>query len=160
MKTGKSGFWSNLISAQVKFLKKWIHPKLGRINWKEAVNCHLLCDRLIPDWRSFWARLRIFRAFPSPPGIVGKPRFEQFAVSTCNVNVVVIYKGKKGDRKSTWQLQRRGEQKPSAAAYGTRLRSRRRGRSRSRRRGWCRSWWGGRMTLEGFEFLFDVLDGE
>ena len=37
MKTGKSGFWSNLISAQVKFLKKWIHPKLGRIDWKETV---------------------------------------------------------------------------------------------------------------------------
>ena len=42
-------------------------------------------------------------------------------------------KGKKGGWKITWQLQRRGEQKPLAAAYGTRLRSRSR-----RRRGWCR----------------------
>ena len=53
----------------------------------------------------------------------------------------------------TWQLHRRGEQKPSASAYGTRARRRRR-----RRR-----WWGrGRIasSLDGLEFLFDVLDGD
>ena len=44
MKTGnhkcENWFLSNLISAQVKFLKKWIHPKLSRIDWKEAVNSY------------------------------------------------------------------------------------------------------------------------
>ena len=33
--------------------------------------------------------MRIFRALPSPPGIVGKPRLEQFAVSTWSLHLLV-----------------------------------------------------------------------
>ena len=33
--------------------------------------------------------MRIFKALPSPPGIVGNPRLEQFAVSTWPVHLLV-----------------------------------------------------------------------
>ena len=33
--------------------------------------------------------MRIFRALPSPPGIVGNPRLEQFAVSTWTLHLLI-----------------------------------------------------------------------
>ena len=33
--------------------------------------------------------MRIFRALPSPPGIVGNPRLEQFAVSTWSLHLFI-----------------------------------------------------------------------
>ena len=38
--------------------------------------------------------MRIFRALPSPPGIVGNPRLEQFAVSTWPLHLFIERRAK------------------------------------------------------------------